>query len=337
MDTSFAKAIELTTELLTKSGLALAKARATAKAIVAADVWGIPSHGLMRLPFYLQRMAKGGINPSAQMRAIATAPSAASLDGEGGMGHWQLSEAALLGSTMAKKTGISLVSISNSNHCGSLGNYVFPALGKGQLPIVFSNGPSVMPAFGGKKAMLSTSPLAAGIPASPVPIVIDMATSSVARGKIASAAQEGESIPEGWAFDSEGNPTTDARIALSGMLAPLGGAKGFALALLVESMSAGISGGTAASHVPDMFNSDDDARCQMISHSIITIDPSLLMGEESMKAFDQLALDVLDSGGRIPGGRRKNPDEMSGEFLSIAENVQAGLDTWCDQLCVEKF
>lgn len=337
MQFTSARAIDLTTELLTKSGLALDKAHETAKAIVAADVWGIPSHGLMRLPFYLQRMAKGGINPFAQMRVVATAPSAASFDGEGGMGHWQLSEAANLGSTLAKQTGISLVSISNSNHCGSLGNYVFPALSNHQLSMVFSNGPAVMPAFGGKKAILSTSPLAAGIPASPVPIVIDMATSSVARGKIASAAQKGESIPDGWAFDSEGNPTTDARIALSGMLAPLGGAKGFALALLVESMSAGITGGVAASHIPDMFNSDDDAQCQMISHSIITIDPSLLMGGESTEVFDQLARDILNSGGRIPGGKRKNPAKMSEEIISIAENVQVSLDLWCDQLSVEKF
>ncbi len=337
MNLSAAKAIEICTELLSKSGLALSKSQSTARAIVAADVWGIPSHGLMRLPFYLQRMTKGGINSSAQLKVVAKAPSVTSFDGEGGMGHWQLLEAASLGSAMASATGISLVSISNSNHCGSLGNYVFPALGTHQLSIVFSNGPAVMPAFGGKKAILSTSPLAAGIPASPVPIVIDMATSSVARGKIATAAQKGEPIPIGWAFDNEGNPTTDARIALGGMLAPLGGAKGFALALLVESMSAGISGGTAASLVPDMFNSADDAKCQMISHSIITVDPALIMGDESMTAFDQLARDVLDSGGRIPGGKRQSPQEMSEEVVSISESVQVGLDSWCDQLSVERF
>ena len=265
------------------------------------------------------------------------APSIASFDGEGGMGHWQLFDAAHAGSDMAQETGISLVSISNSNHCGSLGVYVFPALDRRQISIVFSNGPAVMPAFGGKKAILSTSPLAAGIPARPTPIVIDLATSAVARGKIAAAAQKGESIPAGWAFDSEGNPTIDAQSALHGMLAPLGGAKGFALALLVESMSAGISGGTSASTVFDMFNPLDDEKKQMISHSIITIDPAHVGGVASFEAFDRMGKEIIDSGGRIPGSKRKNPQKIAVELISLPEGVQRELNSWCGHFSLENF
>ena len=330
-------AITLTIELLVKSGLEIENAELSARAIVSADVWGIPSHGLMRLPFYLRRIEKGGINPAAGLKEIMSTPSVASFDGEGGLGHWQLLRAAHLSSSMARETGIALVSISNSNHCGSLGVYVYPALDRNQLSMVFSNGPAVMPAFGGKKPILSTSPLAAGIPAHPVPIVIDLATSAVARGKIATAAQKGESIPQGWAFDKDGNPTIDAHTALSGMLAPLGGAKGFALALLVESLSAGLSGGMPASEIPDMFNAADDQKKQMISHSIITIDPERITGTNSYAAFDGLAEGILDSGGRIPGSKRKNPREIANEVISLPAGVQKDLDYWSERLSLENF
>ncbi|MFM8842166.1 MAG: Ldh family oxidoreductase [Actinomycetota bacterium] len=271
------KGIEFATALLVASGVEDGKAATTARAIVASDVWGNASHGLMRLGYYLRRLSAGGINATAGFREISSRPAVSVYDGENGLGHWQVWEGAKLGVSRAKEFGISLISISNSNHCGALGVYLYPALDAKAISILFTNGPAVMPAVGGNAPLLSTSPIAAGIPASH-PMIVDLATSAVARGKIAAKAKEGGTIPAGWAVDREGNTITDAKEALNGMLAPLGGAKGFALGLLVESMVAGLTSGSLSTEIPDMFNEADDAKGQGISHTIITIDAEAISG-----------------------------------------------------------
>lgn len=325
-------AIDYAADLLIASGMEPSNSRISARAIVVSDLWKNGGPGLMRLPYYLQRIASGGINPSAKLKIISQAPSVATFDGEAGLGHWQLWKGAILGAELASTNGISLVTIRNSNHCGALGIYVYPSLDRNLLSIIVSTGPAVMPAFGGRTPILSTSPIAAGIPSSPTPIVIDMATSAVARGKIAAAAKKGEAIPQGWAFDQAGNPTTDAHIALMGMLAPLGGAKGFAMALLVESLSAGLAGGDTAVDVPDMFKPEDDSRPQKISHTVITIDPAKVAGEESFLGFSKIADNVLASGGRIPGAGRINPSAIGDEEITIADSVASDLAQWARNL-----
>lgn len=327
------RAIEHATTLLEKSGVPVTHAERTARAIVTSDVWGAASHGLMRLPFYLQRISMGGVNAEAALRINSQRGAITGIDGDHGLGHWQLWEAAELGVTKAKEFGISLVSVKNSSHCGALGVYVYPALDAGQISMVFTNGPAVMPAVGGNSPILSTSPIAAGIPAKP-PMVIDLATSAVARGKIAAAAKSGGEIPEGWAVNAKGEPITDAKEALMGMLAPLGGAKGFALGLLVESLSAGLSGGALSTDVPDMFNPDDDTKPQGISHTVITIDPSDLGDSSSYDDFNLLAKRVKDSGGRAPGGKRIHPGKIDDHEIVLAEAVMKDLNTWSDTLGV---
>ena len=319
------RAIEIAATLLEKSGLTTENAQTSARAIVVSDVWGIPSHGLMRLSFYLDRIAHGGINPKARMIELASGPGFARYEGEAGLGHWQLNKLALVSAELAQNTGIAIATVKNSSHCGALGVYVFPALDKNLVSIIFSNGPAAMPAIGGKYPILSTSPLAAGIPSNPVPTVVDLATSAVARGKIATAAQKGESIPEGWAFDEFGEPTTDPKVALKGMLAPLGGSKGFTISLLIENLAAGLAGGSPSSEVPDMFNSAQDALGQQISHTIITINPAAISGPEAYQAMDQIAANVTASGGRIPGAQRVNPRALPEKEIKLPDGVRKEL------------
>ena len=216
----FKAAVNLASELLQGAGMNTDDANVSADCIVASDAWGIGSHGLMRLPFYLERLKAGGINPNAKLKEITNLPSLRIFDGEKGMGHWQLKKAAEVAANIADTQGIAAVGIGNSNHCGALGIYVWPMLEKNLVGIIFSTGPAVMPPWGGNKPLLSTSPLAAGIPTNPATI-IDLATSAVARGKIAAKAQKNEELEPGWAFDENGAPTIDAKVALKGMLAPL--------------------------------------------------------------------------------------------------------------------
>lgn len=329
-------ALNHATAMLVAAGVPEKNAELTARAIVTSDVWGNPSHGLMRLPFYLQRITMGGVNAGAELKIISQRGAITSIDGEDGLGHWQLWEAAQLGVAKAKEFGISLVSVKNSSHCGALGVYLYPALDAGQIAMIFTNGPAVMPAVGGNAPLLSTSPIASGIPANP-PMIIDLSTSAVARGKIANAAKAGGSIPEGWAVNAKGEAITDAKEALMGMLAPLGGAKGFALGLMVESLSAGLSGGALSREVPDMFNPDDDTKPQGISHTVITIDPNDLGDSASYDDFNKLASSITETGGRVPGSKRAHPNKLGSGEINIADPVIADLNTWSEKLGLAKF
>ena len=323
--------IDFATQLLVASGVEESKASTTARAIVASDVWGNASHGLMRLGYYLKRLHAGGINAKAELEGISTRRAVSVLDGQNGLGHWQVWDGARDGVNRAKEYGISLISIANSNHCGALGVYLYPALDAGAISMIFTNGPAVMPAVGGNAPLLSTSPIAAGIPTS-VPMIVDLATSAVARGKIAAKAKEGGSIPEGWVVDRQGNAITDAKEALHGMLAPLGGAKGFALGLLVESMVVGLTAGSLSTEIPDMFNESDDAKGQGISHTIITVDIDAISGSDGQEKLDQLARSVKATGGRTPGAARVHPAEIADEKCTIAPAVTDELNVWAEKL-----
>lgn len=317
--------------LLERAGLSSENAATTARCIVASDRWGIGSHGLMRLPFYLERLQAGGINSKAELKIVTDMPALVIFDGQDGVGHWQLQHAVELAAERAKVNGISAVGIGRSSHCGALGIYVEPIVKQGLVALIFSNGPAVMPPWGGNKPVLSTSPLAAGIPTNP-PTIIDMATSAVARGKIAAKAQTDEPLEPGWAFTATGEPTLDAKAALTGMLAPLGGAKGYALAVMVESLTGALIGPTLAKDMPDMFVKSDAAKPQGISLFVIAIDASKLSVDGESR-LDDLVAGITAAGGRLPGANRVNPAVLNrGDEISVADSVLADLDEWSIKL-----
>lgn len=335
MTLTVSEARQLAADLLTAAGMDADRAASTAQCVVMADVWGIASHGLLRLPYYLQRMEAGGYPPDAELVTVGDTGPVVSLDGGGGLGHWQLWQAAELAVRRAGQYGIAAVSVANSGHCGALGLYTVPGIEAGQLTLAFSNGPAVMPAWGAARPLLSTSPLAAGIPARPRPAIVDMATSTVARGKIAAHAKNGTPLPPGWALDQHGQPTVDPQEALRGLLAPLGGAKGFALALLVEAIAGGLAGPHLSAEVPDMFASSDAEHPQRIGHLLVALDPARFDAGTGMaqQRLDRLAGSVIDSGGRLPGARRTLPSEVDQTTaLTIAEATMRELADWSQRL-----
>jgi len=338
MTLSVAEARTMAADLLAAAGLDPDDAAVTAEAIVVADVWGVGSHGLLRLPYYLERMQAGGYPPTARLTTVTDTGPLVTLDGGGGLGHWQVQRAAHLAVERCAPYGIAAVGVGNSGHCGALGVYTAPALRAGLLALVFSHGPAVMPAWGGDTPLLSTSPLAAGIPSRPRPAIVDLATSTVARGKIAARASRGEALPEGWALDRHGQPTSDPQAALAGMLSPLGGAKGFALALLVESMTAGLVGPSLSSDVPDMFTPADVARPQRIAHLVLTVDPARFDatgGSAAQARLDELARRVGAHGGRLPGARRVLPEEVDPDaVVPLEPSLRETLAAWGDRLGV---
>ncbi len=325
-------AVATAQSLLEAVGVSPEHALTTARCIVASDRWGIGSHGLMRLPFYLARLQAGGINPAAELKTVTDLPSLVVFDGDDGLGHWQLQHAAEVASQRALVNGIAAVGVGRSNHCGALGIYVWPMINRGLVGIAFSTGPAVMPPWGGDKPLLSTSPIAAGIPTNP-PTVVDLATSAVARGKIQAKAQAGAELEPGWAFTKDGAPTTDAKEALAGMLAPLGGAKGYAIAVLVESLTGMLIGPTLSKNIPDMFAAEQDALPQQISHFVIAIDASKLSVDGENSRTVDFAAEVSKAGGRLPGSNRVNPEKLvDGDEITITDQVSAQLAAWTTKL-----
>ena len=325
-------AIATATSLLEAADVSKQEAATTARCIVASDRWGIGSHGLMRLPFYLSRLQAGGINPKAELKTVTDLPSLVVFDGDDGLGHWQLQRASEIATERAMVNGIAAVGVGRSNHCGALGIYVWPMINRGLVGIAFSTGPAVMPPWGGNQPLLSTSPIAAGIPTNP-PTVVDLATSAVARGKIQAKAQAGAELEPGWAFTKDGAPTTDAKEALAGMLAPLGGVKGYAIAVLVESLTGMLIGPTLAKNIPDMFAASQDAMPQQISHFVIAIDASKLSVDGSNNRTNEFTQEVKAAGGRLPGANRVNPEKLNdGDEITITDQVTEQLSSWSVKL-----
>ena len=317
----------LSSGLLESAGMPPEAASETACALVVAEVWGRPSHGLLRLPHYLERFAAGGTDPQASLRLLRESAATAVFDGGNGLGHWQLTRAAKHAAVLAARSGVAAVSIANSGHAGVLGLGVVPLVEVGLVGLAFSTGPAAMPAVGGDRPLLSTSPIAAGVPASPRPAIVDLATAAVARGTIAARARDGAALEPGWAFDATGAPTTDPASALAGMLAPLGGAKGFALAFLVEALTGGVIGPNLAPQIADPLAPAAAAAAQRVAHLVIALDPRFLDGDgHARERLAALARSISDSGGRVPGAAHLLPREIGDDLaLSIPEALAAEL------------
>lgn len=311
MQTTFGAATGLAAALLSSSGVPEQPARRTAWALVAAETWGRGSHGLLRLPYYLARLDAGGANPRAELTTVADRRVTLTLDGGNGLGHWQLWKAAEEAASRAGELGLAAVAVGNSGHCGALGLYVLPLVESGLVGLVFSHGPAVIPPWGGSAPVTSTSPLAVGLPTGNRPVIVDLACSAVARGKIAEAANSGAELPEGWALDRTGRPTTDPAAALQGMLAPLGGAKGFALALAVEGLTAGMVGPRLSSEVADPLDPAAAGDPQRLAHLVIALDPQALdVDGRSSQRLREMAEAVEKAGGRLPGAGHPLPGEL---------------------------
>jgi (2R)-3-sulfolactate dehydrogenase (NADP+) len=320
----------LAVSLLRSRGLGADEALSTAKAMTTADAWGLRSHGTARLPRVLDRLDAGGYVAEARLVPRVDTGPLLVLDGGGGVGYWQVTSAVSAVCGRAADHGTAAVFVGDSGHCGALGIYAQAAALQGMVCAVFSHGAAAVPAWGSAQPLLSTSPLAAAVPLRPRPMVIDLSLSAVSRGQVSAALDRGEQLGEGQAFDADGRPTLDPAAALEGALAPLGGAKGFALGLLVEALTAVLVGPRLSADVPALADTGRDEERQGIGHTVIAIAAGLTdaAGEASgpLSRMEDLHRRVEASGGRLPGVRRPLPDELRDDLeLEVAEAVLQSL------------
>ncbi|KAL3495804.1 Malate/L-lactate dehydrogenase [Aspergillus germanicus] len=277
-----AEAEKFATALLVKAGLTEDDARSMAECLVLADIRGVDTHGLARLPQYLSRVSAGLVNARPNLQLTEKTPVVAHLDGDNGFGFVVATHGMAEAIKRAEIYGIGMVTVNHSNHFGMAATYVLQALEKNMISLVFTNSAKQMPPFGGKETLLGISPFAAGAPAgTQIPYVLDMAPSVVAKGKIRRAARRGESIPLGWALDADGNPTTDAEVALNGSMAPIGGPKGSGIAILMDILSGVLTGAAFGGEVGDQYK---EARPQNVGHCFIALKPNVFFSVEEFKA-----------------------------------------------------
>ena len=259
------------------------------KAIDAADVlmWaslrGVDTHGICRLPGYLDRVRKGVINARPQLVPKRVTPVAATLDGQDAFGFVVGMCAIKEAIAMAREFGLGLVSVNRSTHFGMAASYVMPAVDAGFIAFVFSNASPAMPPWGGKEGLLGTNPFAVGAPGGKHgPYLLDMSPAVAARGKIRRAERRGESIPLGYALDAQGRPTTDPKAALGGVVLPIGGYKGSGLSMLMDILGGVISGAAYAGGVADQYKVFD--RPQDVGHFFLAMRPNLFVSDTDYRA-----------------------------------------------------
>ncbi len=280
-------------------------AQATAQALVAAEAEGLGGHGLSRVALYCQHLREGRALGKAKPKIIKRKGATALIDAGGGLAFLACALAVKEAITRAKKSGVSFVGVTNSHHMGALAYHLAPIAQAGMVGLAFTNSPSAINAWGGKRAFYGTNPVAAIFPRNNAePIVVDLSLTEVTRGKIMVYAKEGKPIPPGWAVDKDGNPTTGAKAALSGSLNAIGGVKGAALALMVEVLCVGLTGAAFSFENDSYFEPGNKPR---IGHAILTIDPGALAGSDAYFSRLEVMINAMlrDEGVRLPGVRRQ--------------------------------
>lgn len=319
---SVADAEALVARALTASRTSAANAQVTARALVSAEADGQLGHGLVRVPSYAEQARVGKIDGFAAP-AISGRGGARRIDAGTGFAYPAIELALETLTPLARDMGIASAGIYASHHCGQAGRHVERLAERGLVAFAYANTPSAMAFHGGKRSRLGTDPLAFAAPIpGRAPLVIDMALSVVARSKIVAAKAKGESIPEGWAVDDQGQPATNADEALAGTLLPIGGAKGSALALIVEILCGALAGANFGWEASGFM--DAKGGPPRLGQFLIALDPAHFAGAHFASRMTELAAAIAEDGARLPGDRRLAArTKAAREGLVIADDLHA--------------
>lgn len=294
----------LVIRVLTANNTSARNAAQVAAAIVTAEADGLKGHGASRVPFYAAQAKSGKVDGQAAPECHEVGSAARRIDAKQGFSYPAMNLAVEQVASLVKETGIAAAAIGNSHHAGAAGQPVERLARAGLVGLFFANSPEAIAPWGGNKALFGTDPIAFAAPRrNNAPLVIDMSLSQVARGKIMLAAQQGEAIPEGWALDAEGNPTTDAKAAMAGTMLPLGDAKGAQLVLMIELFAAAMTGSLFGYEASSFFEAAGPA--PRTGQFLIALDPERFSGGGFADRLETLIGAILaQDGTRIPGTRR---------------------------------
>jgi LDH2 family malate/lactate/ureidoglycolate dehydrogenase len=269
----------LAVRVLEASGIAKSDAEDAARILVTADLMGHATHGVLRLESYTERLRSGAVDANARITVEAVAPAIARIDGANALGPLVGMRALREAMERARSQGVGIAFARNSNHFGAIAPYCLIAAEQGFASMIGSNASTTIAPTGGVETRLGNNPLGFGVPRGDGrPVILDMAMSVVARGKIRAALERGQSIPDTWATDRDGKATTDPRAALDGFLLPFGGYKGYGLALIVDLLAGVLSGAAYLTHVNSWL--DDADKPGNLGHFFVLIDTRVLGSAE---------------------------------------------------------
>ena len=283
-------------DILQGAGAPRHKAEVTAACLVASNLRGVDSHGMQLLPFYVDQLLAGEMDPHTDGRVVSEFGSCLHFDGQNGIGQWIAETCCAHAARMARAQGVGLVVARESNHFGAAAWWAQKMRNAGQIGIVVCNASPIVPPWQGREGRLGTNPICMAVPG---PWLLDMATTTVAAGKVFKAFINGQpEIPAGWAFDSSGVPTTNTEAAYKGMLMPLGGYKGSGLAMMVEILSAVLGGGAMANEVGGIRYRGRTVR---VSQTFLAIDIARFMPVEEFTARMEKLAGIMKSTATAPG------------------------------------
>jgi LDH2 family malate/lactate/ureidoglycolate dehydrogenase len=302
-------------------GIRREDAEVVAADLVAADLEGVASHGVMLLPMYVDRIVKGSVSRSSAGEVVSDRGSAIVIDAGNALGQLTARQAVRLAVARAREIGLAAVTVRNGFHFGTAGRYARMMAAENCVGIVLSNTRPLMPAPGGAQALVGNNPIAIALPsAGDFPVEADMALSATAMGKIRLAAAAGQSIPADWAIDADGRPTTDPAAAIKGMLLPAAGPKGFGLAFVVDLLCGGLSDGAVGSEVRPLYG--DPAEPYRCAHFFLAIHAGHFV------AGDRFAERVRDQAARVSASKRSpGVDRVyaPGELVWATRRASAGV------------
>lgn len=316
------KLTDFSNSCFTSLGMPMHEAKIITEVMLEADLRGIHSHGFLRLPIYIERIQKGHMKNEAEITHENNSSSTLVINGNNSAGQVVGKYAMEKSIEMAEESGIGLSAVKNSNHFGITAYYSLLATQRNQIGIVISNVAPLMPAIGGKEKVIGNNPISIAAPSKGKPIVLDMALSNTALGKVIFHKENNMDIPETWGVDSNGLPTTNpSKVINGGLLTAVGGPKGFGLAVMAEILTGVLSGGNFSKQIPSMY---DTQQKQSISHFMLSIDISKLISLDTYYSnIDELVTYIKNSSKAEGVNEIYMPGEI--EFMKEEENLKKGV------------
>jgi ureidoglycolate dehydrogenase (NAD+) len=323
---------------LRASGVPAGDAQVVADALVLTSLWGIDSHGVLRLTHYLDRLQRGSIRADAPGRITDSGPCSANMDGGHGLGILHCRRAMDHAIGLAQANGVGVVGVRHSSHCGAVGLYARQAAQVGLVALAFTHASSIVVPHGGQRGYFGTNPVSIAFPRDDVPLCLDMATSQIAWNKVVNARLEGAPLAAGLTVDADGRPTTDAELASA--LVPLGGAdygyKGYGLAMMIDLLCGALNGMGFGPNLARMYEDLDEP--QDLGHLVLAIDPGRFAGGSQLQAAVRaMADDVVHAGDavQVPGDPELRAERERRESgIPVEPQALADMRRWSARLGV---
>jgi ureidoglycolate dehydrogenase (NAD+) len=323
---------------LQATGVPVDDARVVADALVLTSLWGIDSHGVLRLTHYLDRLARGSIRSDAPGRIEDSGPCSANMDGEHGLGILHCRRAMAHAIALAQANGVGVVGVRHSSHCGAVGLYAQQAAATGLVGIAFTHASAIVVPHGGQRGYFGTNPLAVAFPRAGQPLCLDMATSQIAWNKVVNARVEGKPLAPGLTVDADGRATTDPELARA--LVPLGGSeygyKGYGLAMMIDLLAGALNGMAFGPRLARMYEELDQP--QDLGHLVLALDPQRFAGGATLEASVRaMGEDVVRAGSdvQLPGDPELRAErERRAAGIPIEPQALADMREWSARLGV---